>query len=169
MNSSWLRRTRERVEIVAAQIFTPSGSFSPNTAVPPRQSHLERIKLSPFSGSVEDWPEFKRVFRDLVASARYTDSCYLQQLRAQIPAVACSLIAGVTSVSEAWELLDERYGDMRIGILTVQKRLTHLSLRRGPNHEQLEELVVEVRRASATLTAVGAPEAFSGSWTATTR
>ena len=66
------------------------------------------------------------------------------------------LLVGVESLQVAWSKLSKVFGDQKIGILTVQKRLNTLLLV-GEDYTKIKKLVREVDRAQNLLRSLGAP------------
>ena len=52
----------------------------------------------------------------------------LAQLRSQLPEAAKNLFTGVQEPAEAWKLLDKRYGDKHIVVLSVMHKLQSVKL-----------------------------------------
>ena len=89
---------------------TSGGSVVPEA----RPSHgykpfLERLKPPTFSGKVEDWPEFRSVWKDLLSD--YPESVQVQHLKSNIPSADAKRVVGVKSMDEMWRRLEKVYGD----------------------------------------------------------
>ena len=59
---------------------------------------LERLKPPVFSGKIEDWPEFRSVWKDLLSD--YPESVQVQHLKSNIPAADAKRVVGVKTCSE---------------------------------------------------------------------
>ena len=73
---------------------------------------LERVKLPTFSGSIEDYGEFKCQFKELCRGEQYTGVIELAQLRQKLPKDAVALLVGLVTPDAAWARLDESYGNV---------------------------------------------------------
>ena len=134
-------------------------SREPSVSREPTQSRrvfLERTKLPTFSGKVEEWPDFSKQWKELTRGEGFPEVIALSKLRDSIPAEGKDLLVGVESLDLAWQKLAECYGDRKIGILTVQKRLNSLVLT-GEDYNRIEKLAAEVDRAQNLLRSLGAP------------
>ena len=128
-----------------------------------RRSHLAKVALPVFTGQAQDWPEFKRVFTKLTAGEDFTEAVLLAQLREALKSKeAKDLVEGITSVSDAWETLNGRFGDRDLAVISVKYKLLHLDVSRGQVHERVEALVQGVNRARATLRNVHAEQELLG-------
>ena len=121
-------------------------------------SRLERIALPRFSGKLEEYHDFKRIFKGLTVAEDLPECFMLTQLRDRLPKEAVELLAGVTEVGIAWKHLDRRYGNRDQAIMQAKHRLRHAKVGTGAAFEQLENLRIAVQTASAHLEAVGAKE-----------
>ena len=65
--------------------------------------HLERVKLLRFSGSPEDYAEFKYQFKELCGGERYPAIIELTQLRQKVLKEAAEALVGLTRPDQAWE------------------------------------------------------------------
>ena len=110
------------------------------------RSYLERSKLPVFSGQVEEFPEFRKQFQELVRNEDIPEAVLLSKLKASVPAEGKELLVGVEIMSQAWSNLQKRYGDRKVAILTIQARLSKLVLT-GEDYEKIEQLSREVVRA----------------------
>ena len=156
-NTQWIRHAKSRIRLCVRE---ERHSEMTDSRVP-RRSNLERISLPHFSGHPEDWAEFKRIFDELTKAEEYSLALLLAQLRTRLPKEALQLIAGVQEVKEAWKRLAGRYGDKKLAIITVKKKLRAMNPTKGPTHERVLQVTQTVRQATTTLRAVGALETLS--------
>ena len=75
---------------------TPAAGYKP---------FLERLKPPTFSGKIEDWPEFRSVWKDLLSD--YPESVQVQHLKSNIPAADAKRVIGVKTMKEMWERLEK--------------------------------------------------------------
>ena len=66
-----------------------------------------------FNGDVLNYLEFKKRWNNKVVPERKPPALELAALREVVPALAKAKIADVTTMSEAWKLLDLDYGDLQ--------------------------------------------------------
>ena len=59
-------------------------------------------------------------------------------------------------VVEAWDVLDQHYGDRNAAVVTIVSRLQHLKLFGGSSYDKLEALAQAVQQATTSLRHVGA-------------
>ena len=151
-SSRWVRTARWRnwasVREAAPQATAPQHSAA----------HLERVKLPTFDGKAENWAEFKRRFQELIKAVNCSPVLEMTFLVDHLAAEAARYVLGVTNPTKAWALLDKRYGDRRLAILTTRYRLINLEVPRGFGYEKVEALVQGLRHARTCLEAVGAED-----------
>ena len=116
--------------------------------------YMERLKPPTFSGKVEDWPEFRSVWKDLLSS--YPDSIQVQHVKANLPAADARLIAGVNNMAEVWKRLEKVYGDTKLNILTVKQNLEGFLPKATDNCKRVLEVFEAVEMAVTQLTNLNA-------------
>ena len=152
--TSWAREARRRNWACVREA-------PPAVALPPAHygaAHLERVKLPHFDGKPENWSEFKRRFKELTKAVNCSPVMEMTFLVDHLADEAARYVLGVTDPTEAWALLDRRYGDRRLAIMTARHRLVNLQLPAGPAHVQVEDLVQGLRHALTCMRAVDAEE-----------
>ena len=82
----------------------------------------------------------------------------MAQLFSKLPEEVKAIIIGVQEPAEAWELLEERYGDAQIAVLLAIQKLQTVKLPDRPPHDKVEALVPAVRTGKACLRAAGAEQ-----------
>ena len=107
--------------------------------------YMERLKPPSFSGKVEDWPEFRSVWKDLLSD--YPESVQIQHLVANVPEVDKRRIAGVRSMTEIWKRLEKVYGDTKLNILTVKQTLEGFVPKATENYKRVLEIFEAVEKA----------------------
>ena len=116
--------------------------------LPYRAGFIEKAKIPNFSGKLEEYPDFKHQFCDLTLNCGHPPSALLQQLRDKVPQEARAELVGAKTLAEAWETLDERYGDMDMTSKMVKDRLHALRLDpQQPQHDNVIALVNAVKHA----------------------
>ena len=79
---------------------------------------MKKLEPATFSGRVEDWPEFRSVWQDLLADI--PESVQVQHLKSSIREAVAKRVTGVKSVAEIWHRLEKVYGDKDLNIITVK-------------------------------------------------
>ena len=130
---------------------------SNNTGFKP---YIEKLKLPTFSGKLEEWPEFRAIFVDMMENVR--GSAKLQYLRANIPAKDVSQIAGLTTLAEAWERLERTYGNVQLNIITVKGNLERYVPSSGQDHKKVIDVFEAVERSITQLTRLGSADHIKG-------
>ena len=111
---------------------------------------LERLKPPVFTGKVEDWPEFRSVWLDMLST--YPESVQVQHVKANIPANDARRVAGVKTMAEIWRRLEKVYGDTQLNILTVKANLENLMPKATENYKRVLEVFEAVETAVTQLT-----------------
>ena len=119
-----------------------------------RGGFLERVKLPTFSGSLEDYGEFKCHFRELCVGESYSHVIEIAQLRQKLPREATALICGLTTPDEVWARLDETYGNTDMQALAAVKRLRTFKAVKTAGHDQVIEIANAVQRCVTVLRAL---------------
>ena len=125
-----------------------------------RGGFLERVKLPQFSGSVEDYGEFKCQFRELCSGENYTCVIELAQLRTKLPRDAVALLVGLVSPEAAWARLDETYGNVDLQVFAALKRLRAFKPSKSAVQGQVVELAIAVQRCLTVLRALSREQDF---------
>ena len=113
------------------------------------------MELPTFSGKVEEYWEWREVFRALVTDDIMSPPLYIHQLKIHLKGDAKEMLQGVTRVEDAWEVLDMYFGDTTAAIATITAKLRHLKPGGAP-HEKLEGVARGVQQAITSLHQVGA-------------
>ena len=138
-----------------------SGTPGSCMAGAPVRAHIERMKLPRFSGKAEDYWEFRECFHTLVKDAYPEPALYLLQLKQHLDSrEAQNLLRGMTVVQEAWNTLDQHFGDEDAAINTVLANLRRLKLSGNSPHDRLESLAQAVHQAKTSLQQVDAGDAL---------
>ena len=83
--------------------------------------------------------DFSKQWKELTKEEGFPEVIALSKLRDCVPAEGKELLVGVELIAVAWDKLARRFGDRKIGILTVQKRLNQLILT-GEDYEKVDKL-----------------------------
>ena len=115
---------------------------------------LERLKPPTFSGKVEDWPEFRAVWQELLADM--PESVQIQHIKTNLPANDSKRIAGIKTMREVWQRLERVYGDKELNIVTVKSNLEGLVPKATQEHKRVQEVFEAVEIALTQLRNLGA-------------
>ena len=155
----WFQQVNSKMTAVRSRLAR-SGTMQSTPAVSePHSCHkkggyLERVKLPTFSGSIEDFGEFKTQFQELCRGESFTGVIELAQLRQKLPKDAVGMLRGLTTPEEAWGRLDEMYGNVDLQVLEALKRLRSLKVTKSAPHEQVVEVAMAVQRCVTVLKAL---------------
>ena len=142
-----LRRARSTTPPDTSVRSSTSSTSASHT--PGFRPFLEKLKVPTFSGRVEDWPEFRSVWKDLLDT--YPDSIQVQHIKTHIPAGDARRVAGVKSMAEIWKRLEKIYGDTQLNILTVKNNLENLIPKAVENYKRVMEIFEAVETAATQL------------------
>ena len=158
----WERGVQARLSIARRTVWDMLGKVASEQRPTHKTSFLEKVQLPTFSGQVGDYPDFKGQFRELAANDGYTSVIELAQLRRKLTVEARSVVEGVMNVEEAWTMLDDRYGNAEVAVITTLQTLQRFRTTKSSWHEVIQELFSAVQRCLATLSRLGrAEELFS--------
>ena len=140
-----------------ARSSTPStGSVARSTSTPPHEisatgykPYIERIKPPVFSGRVEDWPQFRSVWKDLLSNL--PDSIQVQHLKSSLPEVDQRRVTGVNTMLEIWTRLERVYGDTDLNIITVKSNLENFTPKSSQDHKRILEVFETIETAVTQL------------------
>ena len=118
------------------------------------------MRLPHFSGSVEDYGEFKGQFQELCRGESYTSVIELAQLRQKLPKDAVALLVGLVSPETAWARLDETYGNEDLQVFAAIKRLRAFKPSKTAVQGQVVELAIAVQRCLTVLRALSREQDF---------
>jgi len=142
-----LRRTRSATPPDTSGRSSLSSETGSN--MPGFRPFLEKLKVPTFSGRVEDWPEFRSVWKDMLAT--YPDSIQVQHIKTHIPAGDARRVAGVKTMVEIWRRLEKIYGDTQLNILTVKSNLENLVPKAVESYKRVMEVFEAVETAATQL------------------
>ena len=125
-----------------------------------RGGFLERVRLPMFTGSIEDYTEYKTQFQELCRGEAYTDVIILAQMRQKLPKEALTLIYGLSTPAEAWARLDESYGNTDMQVLAALKRLRGFKSGKASTYDQVVDVANAVQRCVTILRALEREDDF---------
>ena len=162
---SWFQQVMAKVGTIRGSMAKPAevavaATASEANPCQRRGGFLERVKLPQFSGSVEDYGEFKCQFRELCSGENYTGVIELAQLRTKLPRDAVALLVGLVSPEAAWARLDETYGNEDLQVFAALKRLRAFKPSKSAVQGQVVELAIAVQRCLTVLRALAREQDF---------
>ena len=110
---------------------------------------IERLKPPSFSGKIEDWPEFRAVWKDLMAAC--PESIQVQHLKANLPAVDAKRVTGINNMAEMWKRLERVYGDTDLNIITVKTNLENFVPKATIDYKRILEVFEAIETAATQL------------------
>ena len=110
---------------------------------------MKRLEPPTFSGRIEDGPEFRSVWKDLLAE--FPESVQVQHLKTNIPEADARRVAGVKTMDEMWRRLERVYGDTDLNIITVKTTLENFSPKSTQDHKRIMEVYEAIETASTQL------------------
>ena len=162
-----IRTYKSRLRKILADLRRVRSSITPNpTEVDVRslstvthsarsyKPYIERLKPPTFSGKVQDWPEFRSVWKDLLSD--YPESVQVQHLKANVPEADAKRISGVKTMDEIWKRLEKVYGDTKLNIMTVRQNLEGFTPKATDNYKRVLEVFEVVEAAVTQLDNLGA-------------
>ena len=129
-----------------------TNSSSVPVSAPTTQSYrpfLKKLEPPTFSGRVEDWPEFRSVWKELLSDL--PDSIQVQHVKTNLPEVDKKRVAGIQTMKEIWTRLEKVYGDTDLNILTVKSNLENLMPKSMQNYKRVLEVFEAVETATTQL------------------
>ena len=161
----WQEARMSRVEEVESKLRKMRGSsvrsnqnsVSSGSSEGSSQSYkafMKKLDPPTFSGKVEDWPEFRSVWKELLAG--HPDSVQVQYLRKSIPANDARRIAGVKTMGEAWKRLEDVHGNLQLNIITVKTNLETFMPKAVERYKKVQEVYEAVEKAVTQLSNLGA-------------
>ena len=121
---------------------------------PREQVYLEKTKPPKFNGDELEFPEFKRKWLSQVNKANLPEETELDKLRDAVPKDAKDQLYGVTALSNAWEILEKRYGDKLLISKKLKTQLKGVQCVGKSDPERIINLKIKVRNIVTRLEAL---------------
>ena len=132
---------------------SPQPSFTPS-ADRTYRPFMKKLEPPVFSGKIEDWPEFRAVWQELLVD--HPESVQIQHFRANIPATDAKRVTGVKSMAEMWRRMEKIYGDTDLNIITVKTNLENFTPKANQDYKRIMEVYEAVETAVTQLTNLNA-------------
>lgn len=100
-------------------ILSTSATTMPVMIPHSTSNQLEKVKLPSFSGTLEDYTEFKFQFHELCNLEHVPEVMQLAQLRTKIPATVMAMLVGIKDLNKAWKTPDDQFGDTHLAIISA--------------------------------------------------
>ena len=110
---------------------------------------MKKLEPPVFSGKVEDWPEFRCVWKELLAD--HPESVQVQHFRANIPVADAKRVTGVRTMAEMWRRLEKVYGDTDLNIITVKTNLENFVPKASQDYKRILEVYEAIETAVTQL------------------
>ena len=133
----------------SASVSSASGTVAPRDPPQTYKPYVEKLKPPTFSGKIEDWPEFRSVWTELFSEL--PENVQLQHLKANIPVDDKRRVTGAKSLKDAWERLEDIYGNKDLNVLTVKSNLESLVPKAVQDHKRIMEIFEAVETAKGQL------------------
>ena len=112
------------------------------------------MKIPKFSGESHDYPEFKKMWKMVVAE--YDDAQQFHFLKNEaLPANLKVKVKICPDIKSAWEKLEDEFGQADVVALTVLENLAKLQLKGGSDHENFLILYDNWKKSEADLAEIG--------------
>ena len=150
--SEFHKRESEQASNCARNTATSSESVAHN------HNMFARLNTPVFDGQITSYPDFKRRFKDLTRLSGLPVGILLEHLANAVPQQQRHMVDGSETLPEAWDRLDEKFGDRRLSIITVQRNLMAVDLSKVKEYEKVEKLYDEINRALRLLKQLGSDD-----------
>ena len=96
--------------------------------------------MAHFNGDILNYLEFKKRWKEEVVPERKPVALELAALREAVPAIAKGKIVEISTVTEAWKLLDLEYGDVQDIHAKLKDQVRSIKLKSSGDSAKLVEL-----------------------------
>ena len=134
-------------------VVTSVASVSTRT----RSVEMEKCKAPSFSGSTIDYPEFKRGWQKVAASA-WDDDNQIEQMKFKVDAHTKIILSRCKNMTEVWEALDNEYGQEQEVVNAVNAELKLLKSEVCSTPEYIVKLRNHLPSLEEALNSVGGLE-----------
>ena len=122
---------------------------------PREQVYLEKTRPPKFNGDELEFPEFKRKWESQVSKAYLPEESELDKLRDALPKEAKDQLYGVVTLTEAWKILTQRYGDKLLISKKLKGQLKSIQCVGKSDPEKIINLKIKVRNLVTRLESLG--------------
>ena len=119
------------------------------------QTGFKKLSLPSFNGNVLNYQDFKRRWKLEVVPEKRPPALELAALRESLPALAKAKIIAVTTMAEAWKLLDLDYGDIEEVRAKLKKEIKAIKIKATSSPAKILELFHQIQLVSAKIKAMG--------------
>ena len=119
------------------------------------QSGFRKLAYPHFNGDILNYLEFKKRWKDEVVPERRPVTLELVALKEAVLPIAKGKIVDVSTVSEAWKLLDLEYGDVQEICAKLKNQVRSIKLKSSGDSAKLVELFHAIQTIAAKIKASG--------------
>merc|ERR1712240_90369 len=119
------------------------------------QSGFKKLSYPHFNGDILNYLEFKKQWAAKVLPERKPQAIELVALRDSIPASAKAKIADVTSMDEAWRMLDLEYGDIPELRAKLKDQVRGIKIKYTKDSARIVELFHQIQIIAVKIKATG--------------
>merc|ERR1711942_336975 len=142
----WRQATEIRIEDL---LIKASKEVSERKAA--TQSGFRKLPYPSFNGDVLSYLEFKKRWYDEVVPERKPVTLELAALREAVPAITKAKITDVSTLSEAWKVLDMEYGDIEEIRAKLKDQVRSIKLKATGDSAKLVEFYHAVQTIAAKI------------------
>ena len=134
---NWIRSGKRRNAAVSEE-DTMTGLCSSRGKCMEQALMFERIPLQEFNGKLKNWADFRRLFKEMMKESGQGQVLKMARLTSTIHKEDREIVEGIAEPEEAWENLDDTYGDRKLTIIAAMSNLMQLKLPAGLAHKKVE-------------------------------
>merc|ERR1712055_523541 len=119
------------------------------------QTGFRKLSYPSFNGDVLNYLEFRKRWKEEVVPERKPVALELAALREAVPVIAKAKITDVSTLSEAWKVLDMEYGDVQEIRAKLKDQVRSIKLKASGESARLVELYHAVQTIAAKIKVSG--------------
>ena len=119
------------------------------------QTGFKKLNLPQFNGDILNYQEFKTRWRIEVVPERRPPALELATLRESLPTPAKAKIIAVTTMAEAWKLLDLDYGDIEEVRAKLKREIRSFKIKATSSPAKIVEIFQQIQLVAAKIKATG--------------
>ena len=148
--NDWSEEIRNKVQDFSLRAATEVSERKAAT-----QTGFKKLSLPSFNGNVLNYMEFKKRWHLEVVPERRPFAMELAALREALPPLAKAKVIAVTSMMEAWKLLDLDYGDVEEVRAKLKREVKSIKIKASSPPARILEVFNQVQLISAKIKACG--------------
>ena len=119
------------------------------------QSGFRKLAYSSFNGDILNYLEFKKRWKEDVVPERKPVTLELAALREAVPVIAKGKIIDVSTLTDAWKLIDLEYGDVQEIQAKLKDQVRSIKLKASGDSAKLVGLFHIIQTIAAKIKASG--------------